>query len=159
MNSLHSISRRWWYLHEGGNATRWRRFLRKSVLPRHDVNVKRYQLAGLLFWSFEYCWVLLEHCWVLLRSFGPPFQLSPGQINKWSVWSWNLILVWISCKLQHNVSYKSYVTSLKLEIALGPKLFPSMYSISIACLLFIRNETCSILNSKASHWHWSWSFS
>ena len=67
MNSLHPISQRWWYLHEGGNATRWRRFLRKSVLPRHDVNVKRYQLAGLLFWSFEYCWVLLEHCW--LNSF------------------------------------------------------------------------------------------
>ena len=41
--------------------------------------------------------VLLEHCWVLLRSFGPPFQLSPGQISKWSVWLWNLILVWISC--------------------------------------------------------------
>ena len=96
MNSLHPISRRWWYLHEGGNATRWRRFLRKSVLPRHDVNVKRNQLAGLLLSSFKYCWVLLEHCWVLLRSFGPPFQLSPGQISKWSVWLWNLFLVWIS---------------------------------------------------------------
>ena len=26
-------------------------------------------------------------------------------------------------------------------------------------LVFIKNETCSILNSKASHWHWSWSIS
>ena len=84
--------------------------------------------------------VLLERCWVLLRSFGPPFQLSPGQISKWSVTSWNLILVWISCKLQHYVSYKSYVTSLKLEIALRPKPFPSMSSICVFQALRVYQE-------------------